>query len=123
MGDRFLAQTLVETSVGDDKRRLEMTFVDAGGQRHTLSVPVGLAADLADVLRSLATRANGSGEPQFTRLPKQLAVASAKHERLVLLRFDDEPPYGFGLDEAENLWRGLREEAATVSRLKSPPRQ
>ncbi len=123
MGDRFHAQTLVETSVGDDKRRLEMTFVDAGGHRHTLSLPITLAADLAGVLRSLATRVTGIGEPQFTKLPKQLAVASAKHERLVLLRFDDEPPYGLGLDEAESLWRGLREEAATVSRLKSPLRQ
>jgi hypothetical protein len=123
MGDIFFAQTLVETSVGDDKRRLEMTFVDADSQRHTLSLPIGLAADLADVLRSLATRTNGSGEPQFTKLPKQLAVASAKHERLVLLRFDDEPPYGLGLDEAESLWRGLREEAASVSQLKAPLRQ
>ncbi len=123
MADRFCAQTLVETSVGDDKRRLEMTFVNTEGERHTLSLPIGVAADLADVLRSLATRTNGSGELQFTQLPKQLAGASAKHERLVLLRFDDEPPYGLGLDETESLWRGLREEAATVSRLKVPLRQ
>ena len=123
MDDIFCAQTLVETRVGDDKRRLEMTFVNAEGRRHTLSLPVGVAADLVDVLRALATPTNGFNQPQFTKLPKQLAVASAKHERLVLLRFDDEPPYGLGLDEAENLWRGLREEAATVSRLKAPLRQ
>ena len=56
-------------------------------------------------------------------MPKQLAVGSARHERLVLIRFDDEPPYGLDLDEAENLWREVREEAEQVSRSRPPLRQ
>ena len=56
-------------------------------------------------------------------MPRQMVVGSAQHERLVLIRFDEEPPYGLDLDEAENLWRGLREETETVSRLKAPLRQ
>jgi hypothetical protein len=123
MADRFVAETLVETSTGKDRRRLEMTFVNAEGGRHTVSLPVAIAADLLPVLRSLLSGTNGSRHAQFTKLPKQLAIASARHERLVLLRFDDEPPYGLALDEAESLWRGVREEAATISRLKAPLRQ
>jgi hypothetical protein len=123
MSDKFIAQTLVETRSADNGRRLEMTFVDAAARRQTLSLPVGVAADLAPVLKSLVAGLNGSGRTQFTRTPKMLAVASAEHERLVLIRFDDEPPYGLELENAENLWRGLREEAASISRLKAPSRQ
>ncbi len=123
MGDRFVAQTLVETDISGDRRRLEMTFVNAEGQRQTLSLPVAIAADLVPVLKSLASNSNGPGRAEFTKLPKQLGVASARHERLVLVRFDDDPPYGLELEEAENLWRGLRKEAATVSQMRAPQRQ
>jgi hypothetical protein len=50
-------------------------------------------------------------------------VGSARHERLVLVRFDDDPPYALNLDEAESLWRGLREEAEQVSLMKALAQQ
>jgi hypothetical protein len=56
-------------------------------------------------------------------MPKSTAVGSARHERLVLVRFDDDPPYALNLDEAESLWRGVREEAEEVSLMKTPARQ
>jgi hypothetical protein len=122
MPDTFVAQSLAETRAKYDERRFEMTFVDASGKKQTISLPVGVAADLAPVLQSLS---GGLGNTRigFTKMPKTTTVGSARHERLVLVRFDDDPPYALNLDEAENLWRGVREEAEEVSLMKTPARQ
>jgi hypothetical protein len=122
MPDTFVAQSLAETRAKCDERRFEMTFVDASGRRQTISLPAGVAADLVPVLQSLSA---GLGNTRFgfTKMPKSTAVGSARHERLVLVRFDDDPPYALNLDEAESLWRGVREEAEEVSLMKTPARQ
>jgi hypothetical protein len=122
MSDTFVAQSLVDTCTKDNRRRFEMTFVDASGQQQTISLPVGVAADLAPVLQSLAAGLGTTGIG-FTKIPKSAAVGSARHERLVLVRFDDDPPYALSIDEAETLWQGLREEAEQVSQMKAPARQ
>ena len=121
MSATFMAQSLVETRANSDERRFEMTFVDASGRRQAISLPVRLAADLVPVLQSLSAGPNNGC--RITRIPKSTAVGSARHEPLVLIRFDDEPPYALNIDDAENLWREVREEAQQVSRMKAPPRQ
>ena len=50
----FLAQTLCESTITEDRTRFEMTFVDAVGQRHKISIPFTIAADLIPVLEDLA---------------------------------------------------------------------
>jgi hypothetical protein len=75
------------------------------------------------VLSALAERLSGNRTATFTKMPKQWAVGTAKHERLVLLKFDDDPPYGFDLDVAESLWREMREETENVSVMKAPALQ
>ena len=122
MPDTFMAQSLAETRAKYDERRFEMTFVDASGEKQTISLPVGVAADLVPVLQSLSAGLNNTGI-QFTKKPKSTAVGSARYERLVLVRFDDDPPYALNIDEAENLWRGVREEAEQVSLMKAPAPQ
>jgi hypothetical protein len=122
MPDTFVAQSLAETRAKYDERRFEMTFVDAGGQKQTISLPLGVAADLVAVLQSLSAGLSNPGL-QFTKMPKSTVVGSARHERLVLVRFDDDPPYALNIDEAENLWQGVREETEQVSRMKAPARQ
>ena len=122
MSDTFMAQSLVETRAKHDDQRFEMTFVDASGIKQTISLPVGVAADLVPVLQSLSAAPRNS-RIGFTKMPKSTAVGSARHERLVLVRFDDDPPYALDIDEAENLWRGVREEAEQVSLMKIPAQQ
>jgi hypothetical protein len=122
MSDTFIAQSLAETRATTDERRFEMTFVNASGQQQTISLPVGVAADLVPVLQSLSAGLSNTSI-QFTKMPKSTAVGSARHDRLVLIRFDDDPPYALNVDEAEMLWRGLREEARHVSDMKAPARQ
>ena len=122
MTDTFMAQSLMETRAKCDERRFEMTFVDASGQKQTISLPVGVAADLVPVLQSLSAGL-GNASTHFTKMAKSTAVGSARHERLVLVRFDDDPPYALNIAEAENLWREVREEAEQVSRMRAPARQ
>jgi hypothetical protein len=117
---RFVAQSLAETRTSEDRRRFELTFVDAQGQKQTVSIPTGVAADLVPVLNSLAEGLDGTKAAKFTKMPRQWAVGTAQHERLVLLKFDDDPPYGLDLKVAETLWREVREETESVSRLKAP---
>jgi hypothetical protein len=117
-----MAQSLAETRANYDERRFEMTFVDASGKKQTISLPVAVAADLAPVLQSLSAGLGNTGIG-FTKMPKSTAVGTARHERLVLVRFDDDPPYALNVDEAETLWRGVREEAEHVCQMKTPARQ
>jgi hypothetical protein len=117
---KFVAQSLAQTRTSDDRRRFELTFVDARGQKQTISLPTGVAADLVPVLHSLAESLGGAKAAKFTKMPRQWAVGTAQHERLVLLKFDDDPPYGLDLKVAETLWREVREETESVSRLKAP---
>ena len=41
----------------------------------------------------------------------------------MLLKFDDDPPYGLDLDVAETLWREVRDGAEAVARRKAPALQ
>jgi hypothetical protein len=119
MPETFVAQSMAETCAKPEERRFELTFVDASGKRQTISLPAGVAADLVPVLQSLSAGLDKTGIA-FTKMPKSTAVGSARYERLVLVRFDDEPPYALNIDAAEDLWRELREEAEQVSRMTAP---
>ena len=74
------------------------------------------------VLNSLAESLGGEAR-QIHEAAQQWAVGTARHERLVLIRFDDDPPYGLDLDVAETLWREVREETEAVSLLQAPALQ
>jgi hypothetical protein len=115
----FLAQTLCESTITEDRSRFEMTFVDAGGQRHKISIPFTIAADLIPVLESVAADCNAE-KGDLTRLPRAFAVGRAVAERMVLLRFDQEAPYAIGVEVAEALSRELQEQSEQVSLMRRP---
>ena len=122
MPKQFIAQSLVETRANEDRSRLELTFVDARGDRQTVSLPISLASDLAPVLLSF-TDASTMGGAHLTKVPKEFSVGHARYERLVLIKFDDDPPYALGLDEARALSREMLDESETASRCKEPALQ
>jgi hypothetical protein len=115
----FLAQTLCESTITEDRSRFEMTFVDAGGRRHIISIPFTIAADLIPVLESAAANSKMDGA-DLTRLPRTFAVGHAAAERMVLLRFDKEPAYAIGVEDAEVLGRELQEQSERVSMMRRP---
>jgi hypothetical protein len=117
MLDKFNAQSLVETHTTLDRTAFELTFVDAKGARHTLRLSRGVAKDLVPVLQSLTDNKEDAAAG-LTKMPKTCQVGHATYERLVLIKFDDDPPYAIGLEDARSLWRDLRQESQTVSRRK-----
>lgn len=122
MQGKFVAQSLTETRISEDQRRFELTFAALGGTKHVVSIPACVAVDLVPVLTSLAAQLDEGGA-RLTRMPKQCAVSHATHERLVMIKFDEEPAYALGLQDAEVLWREIREETESVSRSRQPALQ
>ena len=121
MPDPFVAQSLVETKIAEGQRFV-LTFVDAHGATQSLTLPSHVAADLVPVLTSLAAKLGDTDGREFTRLPKLWSVGRAPHERLVLIRFDDEPAYGLHPAVADDLWRELREATERVALARTPAR-
>jgi hypothetical protein len=119
--DTFLAQTLCESSITEDRSRFEMIFIDASGQKHKISIPFTIAADLIPVLES-AKGHRGSDGCEFTRMPHEFSVGFAAAERMVLLRFDREAPYAMDAETAEALGRELQEQGEQVSVMRRPSR-
>jgi hypothetical protein len=123
MLDKFNAHSLVETHTSRDRTAFELTFVDAKGVRQTLSLSPGVARDLVPVLQSLTGSKEGAAGATLTKMPKSCTVGRAAYERLVLIKFDDDPPYAIPLEHARALSRDLRQESETVSRRKRLPLQ
>jgi len=117
----FLATTLTETAIAQDKRRFQLTFVDAKGEEYAISIPSALAADLVPVLESIAALTPRAGAAaEMTRLPKTCSVGHATGERLVLLRFDDEAPYAIELEVAQALAEQLQEQSSELDEAVRP---
>lgn len=123
MQDRFVAQALVETGIDKQGSRVELTFIGADGGRHKLSIPRRLASDLVSVLTSLSPDSGTDTRTELTKLPQRWALGSAAHERLVLLRFDDDPPYGLDVEVARHLCNEFSEQILDVERSKVPAMQ
>jgi|SRR5262249_43528232 len=114
MSKRFVAQSLVETRVSCEEHRVELTLADAKGERQMLSLPLSLAADLAPVLLSLAKNSTAVGVG-LTKIPSAFSVGHAAYQPLVLIRFDDDPPYALSLDDARMLSQQMLDESDTAA--------
>ncbi len=112
-------QMLCESDTTENQSRFEMTFLDASGQKHKVSIPTSMVADLIHVLETACTY-RGSGNADFMRLPREFAVGHAIAERMVLLRFDKEPPYAIGAEVAETLTQELQEQIERLAVLRRP---
>jgi len=122
MPKKFVAQSLVETRVSNDEHRLELTLAGTKGDQQILSLPMSLATDLASVLVSAAKNSKAV-EARLTKMPSTFYVGHATHQRLVLVKFDDDPPYALNLDDARMLSRQMLDESETAARSKVPALQ
>lgn len=116
----FLATTLTDTAVSQDKRRFQLTFVDADGQQYAISIPAAIAADLVPVLESVAATQPPPPGGELTRVPKTCAVGQATGDRMILLRFDDEAPYAIDLEVAQALAEQLQEQSEELYEAPRP---
>jgi hypothetical protein len=123
MLDKFNAQSLVETNTTLDRTGFELTFVDGKGMRQTLRLSRGVARELVPVLQSLTNGKDDANGSALTKMAKTCTVGHAAYEKLVLIKFDDDPPYAIKLEDARALWREVRQESQAIARRKRPALQ
>jgi hypothetical protein len=113
MSNKLMIESLVRTEKVTDSRRIEVVLSDIDGGRHTLSLSASTAAHLAAALRGYGSA--GHRDADATKLPRQFAVGRGRYERLVLVRFEDDVPYGLDVREAAELGHALIEESEMVA--------
>src|SRR5579885_1955458 len=105
---RFDAQTVITTRTVSGS--FELVLTDAAGDTHTVSLPVGEAAELlVPALFQLKTAEKPSGGPKAVTTVRSWDVRHAEEQPLVLLRFDGDAPLGLPADQAKTFWRAVRE--------------
>lgn len=110
MTDTFAATTLMQTVSTPDTNRLGISLADASGRTLNLRLTAELSAALSEVLRDFSTK-TASPSAALTKKPDGFAVGTGKHESVVLVRFEDDTPYGLSPREAVVLGRALIEQA------------
>ena len=117
---RFDGQNLVQTTIRKEQRTYEMTFEDAKGGRHVLSLPIPVAVGLKSVLSDLESRTKadyqGAALPEYQKMVDKWKVDSAAEFPLVHVFLNDEVAHAFPLDQAKKFWRAVREVAEIVER-------
>ena len=114
-GDRAHAERLRRAT-------LEITFADARGQLHAVSITAATARSLSSALEDFAAASRSDG-PVATKMPRQFAVGSGRFQQVVLVRFEDDIPYGLEAPQAVQLGRALVAQAEIISAEPTPLRQ
>ena len=122
MMEPFAAQSIVTTRGGSAADRLAITLADATGRHWTVSLGPETATALARVLEEFARCAKAtSGSPLSpTKMPSGFAIGAGRFERIVLVRFEDDVPYGLAADEARRLGEALIAEAEQLDGAPAP---
>lgn len=114
MQDVFRAEAIAADVVERDQRRLSITLSDGAGRETTVSLTPEVAAALARIAGEFAPH-GGTGEPAPAKMPSAFAIGSGRFEPVVLIRFEDDVPYGLSADHAMRLGRALIAEAKQMT--------
>ena len=110
----FKAEAIARTENIGDAKRLEITFSDSTGRLETVSITAATARSLSSALQDFAAESHSDGRVA-TKMPLKFAVGIGQFEQLVLVRFEDDTPYGLETSQAAELGRALVEHAKKVS--------
>ncbi len=109
MGD-IKVGTVSAQALGEGKRHLEVKVANADGSDTRLKLTSAAAFDLMKVLTDYcAGITDGRGEA--TKIPESFAVGAGRFDPYVLVRFEDEAPYGLKPADAVELAYALIEQA------------
>ena len=106
----------------ENDTRLAVTFADCAGREMTLTLTPEISAALAKLAQAFAQSAGTSGILP-TKMPSGFAIGSGRYEPVVLVRFEDDTPYGLSAREAQRLGEALIEEARQMAGVPAPLRQ
>lgn len=119
---KFISKMIVRTERSADGRTIEVTLGDGRGELNTFTLNAESAACLAKVLKDFDGRTPGCGLTP-TKFPRRFAVGHGRNDRVVLVRFEDDTPYGLDAEQAAELGSALVEEAEDLSLMPAPMRQ
>jgi len=114
MAAKFIAESIARTQVSTETRRLEIAFADAEGRTHTVGVTAAMAQALSAALGEFANSCPSEGPPP-TKMPREFAVGTGRYEQVVLVRFEDDIPYGLDAAQAKRLGRALVDHAEIIA--------
>ena len=119
MTGKFAATAMMKTSTTRDAR-LEISLVNAYGHTQTVILTPDLSLALSQVLADFARTATKSSS-LLTKMPREFAVGSGVHESVVLVRFENEVPYGLEPNVAAALGQALLDQSLKAD-LRVAPR-
>lgn len=112
----FFEAASVARTATSEAGDLEITLRGPRGETFTLAVGGGAAEMLALALRQ-SVEANRSRAPGVTKRPHGFSVGRGRFEDVVLVRFEDDVPYGLTAADAAELGQALLDEADAVEQL------
>lgn len=122
VGNTFDAETIIAHTVAEGgPLRLEITLGGRGGRECAVSLTPEVAAAIARLASEFAHQA-GPGELPLTKMPREFAIGSGVHDPVVLVRFENDTPYGLSAETARQLGQALIEEAGQMTSQPVPSR-
>jgi hypothetical protein len=122
MTGKFHADTILADRVArSGPLRLEITLGGQGGNQLALSLTPEVAAAVARLAGEFAHHAE-PGRPALTKMPSEFAIGSGVHDPVVLVRFENDTPYGLSAETAMALGQALIDEAEQMATQPQPGR-
>lgn len=120
--DEFDAVAIAATNCDSD--RLAVTLASVAGERLTVTLTADVAMAVSRQLAEFASTVEISARRLTpTKMPRGYAIGCGRHEPVVLVRFEDDLPYGFSPREALKLGKALIAEAEELELKPQPLRQ
>ncbi len=122
MGNTFDAETIIAHKVSESgPLRLEINLGGRGGHECIVTLTPEVAAAIARLAGEFAHQAELGGL-SLTKMPRDFAIGSGVHDPVVLVRFENDTPYGLSAETALQLGQALINEAAQMSSQPVPRR-
>ena len=110
MTTKFVAEAITQTAGAADNKRIEITLTDNRGRLQTISFNLDVARVLARQFAEFEGKESSEG-PVATKMPEDFAVGTGRFEDVVLVKFENDIPYGLRATQAAALGRALVEQA------------
>lgn len=122
MGHTFDAETIIAHTIAEGgPSRLEITLGGRGGRECAISLTPEVAAAIARLASEFAHQ-SAPGDLPLTKMPREFAIGSGVHDPVVLVRFENDTPYGLSAETARQLGQALIEEAGQMTTQPVPSR-
>lgn len=122
MGNTFDAETIIAHKVCESgPTRLELTLGGRGGQECIVNLTPEVAAAIARLAGEFAHHAEPGGL-SLTKMPSEFAIGTGVHDPVVLVRFENDTPYGLSAETALQLGQALIKEAGQMATQALPRR-